>query len=340
MRATVLGGSGYIGGELVRLLLGHPYLTLTQVTSDRFAGRPVTRTNPNLRGLTDLVFTPHDRLADCDVLFCSAPHRTAMAVLPGLLDRAKQVVDLSGDFRLGDEDVYRAYYGVPHAAPDLLGGFTPAIPELHRDRLGTADRLSVPGCMATAAILGLAPLAAAGLVGGTVTVDARTGSSGSGATATDAGQHAVRSGAMRVFAPAGHRHEAEIAQAVGHPVEMTASGVEAVRGVQVLCRVPLTGEPGEREMRALYREFYRDSPFVRLVAQRTGALRMPEPKVLAGTNRCDVGFALRAAGGTATVVAALDNLMKGGAGAAVQSINIRHGWPETTGLEFAGLFPV
>ncbi|WP_233219548.1 N-acetyl-gamma-glutamyl-phosphate reductase [Micromonospora sp. RP3T] len=340
MRATVLGAGGFIGGELVRLLLDHPHLDLAQVTSTRFAGRPVTRTNPNLRGLTDLTFVAHDEIDDCDVLFCAAPHRTAMSVLPGLLGRAKQVVDLSGDFRLRDGDRYRDHYGVAHGAPELLDTFTPAVPELYRDRLRTADRMSVPGCMATAAILGLAPLAEAGLIDGTVLVDARTGSSGSGASASDAGHHPVRSGAMRVFAPAGHRHEAEIAQVVGVPVEMTATGVEAVRGVQVVCRVPLAGRPDDRAVRAVYRDFYRDSPFVRVVAQRTGAVRLPEPKILTGTNRCDVGFALRPDGGRATVVAALDNLVKGGAGAAVQALNVRHGWPETTGLGFPGLFPV
>jgi N-acetyl-gamma-glutamyl-phosphate/LysW-gamma-L-alpha-aminoadipyl-6-phosphate reductase len=194
--------------------------------------------------------------------------------------------------------------------------------------------------MATAGIMAVCPLSGAGLIQGPVQVDARTGSSGSGVSAGgSANLHAERSGAMRVFAPTRHRHEAEIAQATGLPVRMTATGVEAVRGVQVLCRAQLVDGAGEADVRRAYREAYADEPFVRVVAHRRGAYRLPEPKILAGSNFCDVGFAVSAETGHVVLIGALDNLVKGGAGNAVQCLNVRYGWPERTGLDFPGLHP-
>jgi N-acetyl-gamma-glutamyl-phosphate/LysW-gamma-L-alpha-aminoadipyl-6-phosphate reductase len=266
-----------------------------------------------------------------------------MRLLPALAGRAKQVIDLSADFRLRDPAGYARWYGAGHSAPELLGAFVPGCPELFREELRVADMISVPGCMATAAILALHPLASAGLVEPEVVVDARTGSSGAGATAGEASLHAERSGAMRLFAPLGHRHEAEIAQLTGLRVSMSATAVEAVRGVQVVCRARVRASHAglhERAVRQLYRERYAAEPFVRIVAQRRGVYRYPEPKILAGSNFCDIGFAIDQAGGHLVVVAALDNLMKGGAGSAVQCLNVRMGWPERSGLEFPGLHPI
>ncbi|MEK8143139.1 hypothetical protein NKH18_15790 [Streptomyces sp. M10(2022)] len=165
-------------------------------------------------------------------------------------------------------------------------------------------------------------------------MDARTGSSGSGVSSGSAGSHAERSGALRVFAPSRHRHEAEIAQATDRTVRMTATGVEAVRGVQVLCHVELASGVSERDVRSAFRAAYRNEPFVRVIAQRQGLYRLPEPKILTGSNFCDVGFSVSADDGTAVLIGALDNLVKGGAGGAVQCLNVRFGWPERTGLEF------
>lgn len=336
----VVGASGYLGGELLRLLLGHPRVEVSAAVSSRLPGRRVDTAHPNLRGVTDLTFRSEADLPPTDVLLLAAPHRETMRILPRLAGNAKTVIDLSGDFRLADAGVYERYYGVPHEAPELLGDFVTGCPELFRDRLRGADRISVPGCMATAAILALAPLAEAGLVEADVDVDARTGSSGSGATAGPQNLHAERSGALRIFTTGGHRHEAEIAAHCGVRPRMTATGVEAVRGVQVLCRTTLTRDVSEPEIRALYRERYANEPFVRVVAQRRGLYRLPEPKILLGSNFCDVGFALDGDSGRLLAVAALDNLVKGGAGAAVQSLNVRMGWPERLGLEFTGLHPL
>lgn len=339
IRAGIVGGSGYIGGELLRLLLSHPRVEVVQASSDRLRGQRIDGTHPNLRGRTDLAFRGRDELTDCDVLFFATPHRETMTVLPKLAGLARTLIDLSGDFRLRDAETYERHYGVAHTAPELLADFTPGLPELgHREALREADRISVPGCMATAGMLALAPLV--DLVEPDVFVDARTGSSGSGASAGAADSHPQRSGAMRVFAPAGHRHEAEIAQATGLTVRMSATGVEAVRGVQVVCALRPRSAVSELDVRRAFRTFYGNEPFVRIVAHRRGSFRYPDPKILLGSNYCDVGFAVGEGGLRVTAMGALDNLVKGGAGAAVQCLNIRQGWPETLGLEFPGLHPI
>jgi N-acetyl-gamma-glutamyl-phosphate/LysW-gamma-L-alpha-aminoadipyl-6-phosphate reductase len=339
IRATVVGAAGYVGGELLRLLLGHPRVAVARAVSASAAGRRVDSLHPNLRGHTDLRFSALEELDDCDVLLLATPHTTTMELLPKLAPLAGQVIDLSADFRLRDPDAYAGWYGTRHSAPELLAGFTPGLPERNRAALRQADRVSVPGCMATAAVLALLPLAGTGLIDPAVVVDARTGSSGAGRTAGEANLHPERSGAMRVFAPAGHRHQAEVAALTGLDVTMTATGVEAVRGVQVVCHARARGQLDERALRRVYRERYAGEPFVRVVAHRRGTYRYPEPKILLGSNHCDVGFAL-GAGGRVVAVAALDNLVKGGAGNAVQCLNVRMGWPETEGLGFPGLHPI
>jgi LysW-gamma-L-alpha-aminoadipyl-6-phosphate/LysW-L-glutamyl-5-phosphate reductase len=340
IRVAVVGAAGYIGGELLRLLLGHPQVEVVAAASSRFPGRRVDGVHPNLRSATDLQFCSADEVDECDAVFLATPHRTAMTQIDRWTRRAKQVVDLTADFRLNDPEVYQRYYGHEHAAPHLLDGFVPGIPELHRESLRSADLISVPGCMAMAGVLALYPLVARGLIEPAAHLDARTGSSGSGATAGESNLHAARSGALRVFAPVGHRHEAEIARHVGIAASMTATGVEAVRGVQTVCRT--TPRPGadKQAVRRAFREQYHDEPFIRLVAQRRGVFRYPEPKILWGSNFCDVGYAVDEPAGRLVTIAALDNLMKGGAGNAVQCLNIRMGWPETLGLSFPGLHPI
>ncbi|MEV4847317.1 N-acetyl-gamma-glutamyl-phosphate reductase [Micromonospora matsumotoense] len=337
IRVAVVGAAGFIGGELLRLLVGHPEVEVTAAVSSRFAGKRVDGVHPNLRSATELLFCSADDVDEYETVFLATPHGAAMTQIDRWIRHTKQVIDLTGDFRLDDTEVFQRYYGTPHAAPHLLGEFVPGIPELHRERLRGADLVSVPGCMAVAGVLSLYPIR--DMIGPDARLDARTGSSGSGATAGDGNLHAFRSGAMRVFAPTGHRHEAEIARHVGVRVTMTATGVEAVRGVQTICHV--TPKPGvdAKAIRRAFRERYRDEPFVRLVAQQRGLYRYPEPKILSGSNFCDVGFAFDEDTGRLTTIAALDNLMKGGAGNAVQCLNIRMGWPETLGLSFPGLHP-
>ncbi|GAA2515315.1 N-acetyl-gamma-glutamyl-phosphate reductase [Winogradskya humida] len=337
---AIIGGAGYIGGELLRLLLGHPEAEVVAVSSTRLAGRRVDGDHPNLRGRTPLTYVEPGAVPEVDVMFFTGSGLDDVEGRAELRQRAKIVFDLSSDLRLGDPELFRFHYGREHPTPELLGTATPGLPELHREQLRVAELVSVPGCMATAATLALMPLARAGLIEPAVTVDGRVGSSGSGASAGEMNLHAERSGVLRLFAPLNHRHQAEISAFTGLKVEMTATGVDAVRGVQAVART--TAKPGTTEaaIRAAYRKAYADEPFVRVVAQKRGNYRLPEPKILLGSNYCEVGFAFDPDSGQLLAVGALDNLVKGGAGNAVQSLNIRMGWAEDTGLNFTGLHPM
>lgn len=338
--AGVVGAAGYMGGELLRILTGHPDVEVVAATSARQAGRRVDGDHPNLRGHTDLSYIAPAGLPRCDVLFFASSSLDRAKLRADLCARATIVYDLSPDLRLTDARQYEAYYGREHPAPELLGTPVPGFPELHRAALRSANLVSVPGCMAAAATLALAPLAGESLIEPSVTVDGRVGSSGAGASAGKHNLHAERAGVLRVFAPLRHRHQAEIAAATGLDVRMTATGVNAVRGVQVLCRGTAREGASAPRIRAAYRRRYRDEPFVRIVAAGRGGYRYPEPKLLYGTNYCDIGFAMNEDTREVVAIGALDNLVKGGAGNAVQCLNIRMGWPEHTGLGFPGLHPI
>jgi LysW-gamma-L-alpha-aminoadipyl-6-phosphate/LysW-L-glutamyl-5-phosphate reductase len=341
MRAAVVGGSGYVGGELVRLLLRHPEVELAQVTSDSLAGRAVSRAHPNLRKATSLTFVRRAELAPADVTFLATPHGGSMELVPELLASGGLVVDLSADYRLRRAEGYPTYYGRPHPHPELLAEAVYGLPELHREALRGARLIAVPGCIATAAILALQPLVAAGLVEPAhVVVDAKSGSSASGQDAGRAGQHAERSGVMRAYAPAGHRHTAEIEQETGARVALSCHAVEAVRGVLATVHAFRARRVDEKTLWRTYRAAYGSEPFVRIVHDSDGIHREPEPKILAGTNYCDLGFATDEHAERVVALAALDNLGKGAAGAAVQCLNVRRGFPETAGLEFPGLHPI
>jgi N-acetyl-gamma-glutamyl-phosphate/LysW-gamma-L-alpha-aminoadipyl-6-phosphate reductase len=341
MNVAVVGGSGYVGGELVRLLLGHPEVTLTQVTSDSLAGKPLGRAHPNLRRATSLSFVPRSELRPADATFLATPHGEAMAQVPELLGSGGAVFDLSADHRLHAPTEYPRYYHRAHPHPELLEEAVYGLPELHREELRRARLVAVPGCIATATILALAPLARTRpSPEGRAIVDAKSGSSASGRDAGPAGQHAERSGVMRAYAASGHRHAAEVEQETGLPTAMSCHAVEAVRGVLSSVHVLGIEPPGEIDLWKIYRAAYSKEPFVRIVHDADGSYREPEPKILSGTNYCDVGFAADPEHGRTVLLGALDNLGKGAAGGAVQCFNVRFGLPETTGLGFPGLHPI
>jgi len=207
MKVAIVGGSGFVGGELLRLLLRHPEAEVVQVTSDSMAGKPLSRAHPNLRKVSPLLFTPHASLAAADATFVATPHGESMDRLPEIVASGGLVFDLSADFRLRDPEQYPRYYGRTHPRPDLLPTAVYGLPEVHREALRTAAIVAVPGCIATASILALRPLVRAGMVGpAPVVVDAKSGSSASGRDSGPAGIHAERSGVMRAYAPAGHRN--------------------------------------------------------------------------------------------------------------------------------------
>ena len=351
VRVAIVGGSGYTGGELIRLLLFHPQVELIQIASSGHAGQYVHSVHPNLRKVCSLRFCHSDDLMSCNVLFLCLPHGVSAREIERYQSLATRVIDLSADFRLRSPSLYEGWYGAAHAAPHLLKEAVYGLPELRRAELTEAGLVSGTGCMATAAILGLAPLYRAGLVNSAMplVVDAKVGSSAAGAAPGAASHHPDRSGAVRSFQPTGHRHTAELIQELGsvagdsellQRIAFSATAVELVRGVLITAQVFVREAIDERTLWRLYREAYQREPFVRIVKERSGVYRYPEPKILAGSNYCDVGFELDAEQRRVVVIAALDNLMKGAAGNAVQALNCMHGWDETTGLTFPGLHPV
>jgi N-acetyl-gamma-glutamyl-phosphate/LysW-gamma-L-alpha-aminoadipyl-6-phosphate reductase len=313
------------------------------VTSGSRAGHYLHAVHPNLRGVTGLTFSDPASLEPCDLLFLALPHGEAAAQIQRFAGLGKQIVDCSADFRLRDPAAYRRWYGADHPAPDWLGRFVYGLPELHRGALAGAQYASGVGCNATVTLLALAPLAERGLLQ-RVVADVKVGSSEGGAQPTAASHHPERAGAVRSFMPTGHRHQAEIRQELGGEFELAFSvtGVELVRGALVTAHCFLAEPLEEREIWKLYRARYQAEPFIRLVRQKSGIHRFPEPKLLAGSNWCDVGFDLDpdAPGNRVVVIAALDNLMKGAAGSAVQAMNLMMGWDERAGLTFPGLHPL
>lgn len=341
LTVSIVGGSGYVGGELLRLLLFHPSVVVKQVTSASQAGRYIYTVHPNLRDITQLQFVHPNALEAADILFLAMPHGRSAQSIARYVDLAGRVIDCSADFRLRDPTLYAHWYGADHPAPDWLERFVYGLPERYRARLAAANYASGVGCNATATILALAPLADAGLLSQAV-VDVKVGSSEAGAQPTASSHHPERSRAVRSFKPTGHRHQAEVIQALGGHFELhfSVTAVELVRGVLATCHCFLNRRVEEKEIWQLYRATYRDEPFVRLVKSRTGLHRYPEPKVLAGSNYCDVGFEVDEGRGRVVVVSAIDNLMKGAAGSAVQTMNVMMGWDEMAGLTFPGLHPI
>lgn len=341
IRVSIVGASGYTGGELIRLLLDHPEVEIDRVTSERFAGKFVHKAHPNLRKATTLKFCALDELVLVDVLFLALPHGRAMKGIDRFRELASSVIDLSGDFRLDDAHAYQKWYGHDHVRPELLGEFVYGIPEVNRERLADARLATGAGCNATATILALNPLYRQDLVAQAV-VEVKAGSSEAGNAASEASHHPERSGAVRSYKPTGHRHVAEMLQVMGNGanIHFSATSIEMVRGILATAHVFLKRRITEKEVWQLYREAYGEERFIRIVKERSGIYRYPEPKLLAGTNYCDIGFELDPDADRLVVISAIDNLMKGAAGQAVQCFNIMQGFAEDTALTFTGLHPV
>jgi N-acetyl-gamma-glutamyl-phosphate/LysW-gamma-L-alpha-aminoadipyl-6-phosphate reductase len=343
VRASIVGASGYTGGELLRLLLFHPQVEIGQVTSESHAGEYAHQQHPNLRKRTQLQFVSRETLQTCEVLFLALPHGESQKQIEHYLGLAPKVIDLSADFRLRDAALYRKWYGNDHAAPQYLSQFVYGLPELRREALKSASYVSGVGCNATAAILALLPLVKAGLLDADppIIVDVKTGSSEGGATINPGSHHPEKSHSVRAYAPTGHRHTAEVIQELGlGNVHLSMTAVDLVRGVLAAAHAFVNPGTNEKDLWQAYRAAYSDEPFVRIVRDRAGLHRVPDPKILAGSNYADVGFDLDPDSGRVVSLAAIDNLMKGAAGSAVQALNLMCGFEETAGLEFPGLHPI
>ena len=339
MKVGVLGAGGYAGGELLRLLSGHPEVSEIVAGSESLAGKPVTVAHPNLRKRTSLEFVRYDDVRACDVLFLSLPNGAHR--LGEFRSRGTLVIDLSSDHRLRDQAAYTTWYGSEHPHPELLGAAVYGIPELHRDDLRTAKLVTGAGCNATATVLAVLPLARAGFIdlSRPVVVECKVGSSEGGREAGDDSHHPERAGVVRSFKPVGHRHTAEVEQELDIRVQLSVTAVELVRGVLATAHVPVRSGVDEKACWRAYRDAYANEPFVRIVKERSGIFRYPEPKLVAGSNFADVGFAVDPRGERVVALCAIDNLVKGAAGNGVQAMNVACGFAETAGLEFPGLHP-
>jgi N-acetyl-gamma-glutamyl-phosphate/LysW-gamma-L-alpha-aminoadipyl-6-phosphate reductase len=347
LSVSIIGASGYTGGELLRLALAHPRLEVKQITSERLDGQFVHFTHPNLRKRTPLKFVRAEAVEKCDLLFLGLPHGSAMSRIDHLSTLADRIVDLSADFRLRNASDYDRWYGAAHTSPAWLAKFVYGLPELHRTELASAQFVSGVGCNATATTLAIWPLAAAGLIDTArgVICEVKVGSSEGGAASADSTHHPERAGVMRSFAPTGHRHTAEVLQALAlrgvvTDVHLSGTAVDNVRGVLATAHVFVKAGTAEKDVWKAYREAYNHEPFVRIVKERTGLYRYPEPKILSGSNYADVGFEMDPHTGRVVALCAIDNLMKGAAGTALQCANVMMGWDETLGLEFPGLHPI
>jgi len=349
INVSVMGGSGYVGGELLRLLVSHPCCEVRAVTSRRYAGEPLFRFHPNLRGVTALKFQEEGLeavVAGSEVVFTALPHGKSIEVVPQLLERGVKVIDLAADFRLKDPTAYKEYYGFNHPRPDLLEKSVYGLPELHRDGIKTGQLVSVPGCMATAAVLSLAPIVGSGWIDlNRIVIDVKIGSSGAGVTPTVASHHSERAGGVRPYKVAGHRHIAEVEQELDPiagealHVSFTPHAVNMIRGILSTSHTFMTSAFEARDVFKAYRAKYQSEPFIRLVSDKKGLYGLPNPKVTVGTNFCDIGFDIDAHSQRLVLFSALDNLTKGAAGAAVQCFNIMASLDERTGLNLVGLHP-
>lgn len=335
IRAAVVGGSGYIGGELARLLSRHPKISLEAITSRQLAGRKVEETHPFLRGYLDLTFSESTDGRELDVVFLATPHGASMKLVPEIARNGARIIDLSGDYRLKDPEQYRAWYGHEHADPENLSRAVYGLNELFQEEIAEADLVANPGCYPTCAALGLAPLFTERLVEGEVIIDAKSGTSGAGAEPTKATHHPNCGASVNPYKVGTHRHTPEIAQTLTRlqgrlaEVVFTPHLIPVVRGMLCTMYLRLNDDLNKEEILGIYTEFYRRKRFVRVT-------EVPYMQAVIGSNHCEVGLEVVGAR-KLVVMSVIDNLVKGGAGQALQNCNVMFGWPEETGLDFPGL---
>ncbi len=342
IKVGVVGGTGYTGVELLRLLVGHPEVDVRVITSRSEAGMPVAEMYPNLRGHLDLAFTAPDpaALAACDVVFFATPNGTAMQSVPELLKAGVRVIDLAADFRLTDPAVWEQWYGMPHACTDILAEAVYGLPEVNRERIRTARVVANPGCYPTAVQLGFLPLIEQGLVDtATLIADAKSGVSGAGRKASVGTLLCEASESFKAYAVPGHRHLPEIrqglAQAAGHAVGLTFVPhlTPMIRGIHATLYARLSATVDD--LQALFERRYADEPFVDVMP----AGSHPETRSVRGANHCRIAVHRPQGGDTVVVLSVIDNLVKGAAGQAIQNMNLMFGLVESQGLSGVALMP-
>jgi N-acetyl-gamma-glutamyl-phosphate reductase len=335
VNAGIIGASGYTGGELMRLLLNHPHVNIEMATSRKLAGQNVSKKHAHLAGLTDLEFEELDPVAvrqRCDVVFLAVPHGSAMDIVPQLIDSGLRIVDLSADYRL-DVDEFEKVYGIKHRDPRKAAF---GLVELHPEVKGK-NFVANPGCYPTGATLAAAPVVKAGLADIAV-FDSKSGITGAGVNPSQASHYPNMAENIQPYKLTTHRHQAEIWQELNglgslDSVNFTPHVIPAIRGILTTAHLFLNEECSEEDIRQLYDSFYSDCPFVRLVDD------IPALGNVRGSNFCDIGFEIDANSNRLVVISAIDNLVKGASGQAIQNMNLMCGFRETDGLWNAGLAP-
>jgi len=343
LRVAVLGATGYAGVELLRILIRHPRVRLTVVTSRQYAEKRVSEVYPSLAGQCDLVLEKIqiDKIASqTDLAFAALPHETSMEVVAGLVKRGKRVIDLSADFRLHDPETYLRWYRA-HKAPHLLREAIYGLTEIHRREIGKARLVANPGCYPTGAVLGLAPLFAKKMVQGTVVIDAKSGVTGAGRSSAVELSFSEVNENFKAYNVGVHRHtpeiEQELSQIAKRPVTVFFAPhlVPMSRGILSTMYVELKKSLDEERLAKIYGDFYRTESFIRILPVGS----FPQTKDVRGSNDCAIGFRYDSRVKRLVVITAIDNLVKGAAGQAVQNMNLMYGWPETEGLRGTALIP-
>jgi len=345
LKIGIVGGTGYTGVELLRLLSIHPYAELTAITSRGEAGLPVADMFPSLRGYVDLKFTDpaQSNLIDCNVVFFATPHGVAMSQAQALLDANVKIIDLAADFRLQDTAVFEKWYKMPHSCPSILKKAVYGIPELYREQIKSAQVIGNPGCYPTTILLGLAPLLERGLIdfSAPIVADSKSGVSGAGRKAEVATLFAESSDNMKAYGVSGHRHhpeiQAQLTQLVGKDVQFifVPHLIPMIRGMLSTIYVKLTEEAKALDLQVLFEQRYQQERFIDVLP--AGVL--PETRSVRGSNQIRIALHRQVETDYLTLVVVQDNLVKGAAGQAIQNMNIMFGLAENTGLEVVPLLP-
>jgi N-acetyl-gamma-glutamyl-phosphate reductase len=344
IEAGIINVTGYVGAELARLLYQHPQVELESVTGRSAAGQKLSEVFPYFSDASLLIKRELD--SNVDIVFSAMPHKTSVEVVPSLLDRGMKVIDISADFRLKDAGEYPKWYGFAHPVPGLLKTAVYGLPELHRDEISSASLIANPGCYSTGTILALAPVVEEGLIHPDVVVDSKSGVSGAGRSLSLATHYCEANENSWAYSLEGHRHLPEMEQELGRlnpglslSITFVPHLVPMTRGILSSCYAKLRddrlfgGDKAKEELQELYREYYRGAPFIRITAEP------PQTKHAWGTNFCFIYPTVDLRTRRLIVISCLDNLVKGGAGQAVQNMNLIFGFNETSGLEVLGVYP-
>lgn len=341
IKAAVLGATGYAGIELVRLLTNHPEVSIEIVGSHTFAGKKISEVYQNLEHILEKECTELDldEVAKCDVAFCALPHGASKSVIPQILEKGVKVIDLSGDYRYDDPDVYEAWYGEKHSSPELLKESVYGLCELHRDKIKGARLIGNPGCYTTCSILGTAPLLANKIIDTkNIIIDAKSGVTGAGRGLGLAYHFCECTENTKAYKIGTHRHTSEIEQELSNiageniMLSFTPHLIPQKRGILATIYANLNGTYTKEEILNMYKEFYKDEFFIRV---KDG---LPETKHVAGSNFVDIGLEVDKRLNRVVVVSAIDNIVKGAAGQAIQNMNLMFGLEEGTGLKHAGFY--